>query len=85
VSGEKKIKITRRSPPKKKPEQQKQPGRHPILDADHLVVRGENVFPKKARIMMMGVVVGVVPGLGVGVRAHGSVWRRWLIRILKRE
>jgi hypothetical protein len=34
---------------------------------------------------MMVVVVGVVPGVGGGVRAHRSVWRRWLIENMASE
>jgi hypothetical protein len=48
------------------------------LDADHLVIGGEDVFPDEAGVVMVIVVMG-------GVGAHGSGGRRWLIQKVESE
>jgi len=72
-----------------KSEGEEQHGGDAILDADHFVIGGENVFRPESWIVVMIIVVmvimGVVPGVCVGVRAHGSVLRRWLIQIMGSE
>jgi hypothetical protein len=49
------------------------------------VIGRKHVFLEESRIVVMIGVVGIVPGVCGGVRAHGSVLRRWLIQIMACE